>query len=133
MNHAFLHEYDALVEQMKEFSVYCPRTEVSHDATRNKILKDEYRQTKRLLLSFPCEMKLSNSPYSPNSTDGEIEIDIVPYQSDFELLDKTWTTTEARISWKVSIIEVEKRVIKASKDKNRAASKLAEKLSSMHL
>jgi hypothetical protein len=130
MNHAFLHEFDFLTQRMKDAGSHCGRTQEAHDVARNKILQDGSRLTKRLLLRFPTDIQLSMKPYSPEESN-EIEIEIVPFKSDFELAGKFWATTVARVSWKVSVIEIEKRIVKASKDTNRAAEKLSEKLSSM--
>ena len=113
-----------------------PRIEQSHDVTRNNILKDEKHQIKCLLLRFPPKMELTNAAYSPESTDGEIELDIVPFKSEFSIADggEQYTTWSARVSWRVSLVQ-EVRKVKASSPpvKNKAAEKLAAKLSSMSM
>lgn len=114
INHSFLYESDKLMAKMREANVYCARTQESHDVARNKILKNDNRQKKRLLLSFPSDFELSNTIYSPQSTDGEIESEFVPFGSAFDINGKKYTTTVARISWKVSIVETDKREVKAS-------------------
>lgn len=134
MSHAFLHESEMLIKKQKAHDTHCSRTQESHDVARNKILKDERRQTKRLLLRFPQDMELSNNVYSPQSSDdGEIEIETLPFKSEFEAGGHKVTTVTVRISWKVSIVEEEKRVVKSSTDSNKAAAKLTERLSGMEL
>jgi hypothetical protein len=133
IDHAFLYKSKALSELMRKFKVYCPHTQESYDIARNKILKTKSRQTKHLLLRFPKEVQLSNTHYSPKSTDGEIKNEFVSFVSKFQLDGDNYKTTVARVSWKVSIVEVEKREVQASKDTNRAAAKLAAKLASMSM
>jgi hypothetical protein len=133
MNHAFLYEHVKLTDWMKEAKVFHPRTQESYDITRNAILKNKDRQTKRLKLRFPSEVQLSNSSYSPKSTDGEIECEFVPVRSEFVLNGRNYITTGARVSWKESVVETDKREVAASKETNRAAAKLSEKLASMRM
>ena len=53
--------------------------------------------------------------------------------SEFDLDGAKYTMTVARVSWKVSIVEKEKREVQASKDTNKAAAKLSAKLASMRM
>lgn len=133
IDHAFLHEPIQLTEAMKKAKAFCDRAQESHDVTRNRMIKHKKQQTKRLLLRFPRGIELTNHQYSPKSVDGEIESEFVPYHSEFELAGAKYKTSAARVSWKVAIIESEKREISAADDTNRAAAKLAAKLRSMHL
>lgn len=131
--YVFLKEFDMLATKMKDANAHCERTQESHAVARNKIIQDKDRQTKHLLLRFPSEVDLSASPYSSQMANNELDIIVVPYVYQYDLDGRKWTTTGARLSWKVSIIEAEKRVVKASNDTNRAASELSKKLQSMRL
>jgi ABC-type anion transport system duplicated permease subunit len=62
---------------------------------------------------FPSEVDLSASPYSLQVANNELDIIVVPCVYQYELGGKKWTTTGAWLSWKVSIIEAEKHVVKA--------------------
>ena len=104
----------------------------SHDVARNRILKDERSQTRRLLLRFPEDEELSNAVFSPKSSDGEIELEVVPFKREFSIgpLNK-FTTSGAQVSWKIAVIGTEARETKAPG--NKGATKLMEKLSSMSI
>jgi hypothetical protein len=136
----FLNNAAFFNERMKEAKVHCARTQESHDVARNKILKDEKRQTKRLLLRFPSDKELSNTVYSPKSLGGEIELQVVPIKTEFiidagDASDTTrkhkFMTTIARVSWKIAVIGKETRETKPSG--NKGAAKLLEQLSSMQI
>jgi hypothetical protein len=133
MSFAFLHEFEMLIKKQEAHDTHCPCTQESHDVARNKILKDKRYQTKHLLLRFPQGMDLSNNVYSPQLSDGEIEIETLPFKSEFEAGGYKVTTVTAQISWKISIVEEEKRVVKSKTDSNKAAAKLVERLSGMEL
>lgn len=133
MPYVFLKEFDMLAKKMKDANTHCERTQEAHAVARNKIIQDKVRQAKHLLLRFPSEVDLSASPYSLQIANDELDIIVVPFVYQYELDGKKWTMTGARLSWKVSIIEAEKHVIKASNDANRAASQLSKKLQSMRL
>ena len=97
-------------------------------------MKDEQSQTKRLLLRFPPEVELLNTVYSPKSVNGEIKLEVVPIKSEFSLGNddsRRYTTTIARVTWKISVIRAETRKTKASG--NKGAAKLLAKLSSMSI
>jgi hypothetical protein len=111
--------------------INCARTQESHDVARSRILKDERSQTRRLLLRFPENLELTNSVFSPKSLDGEIELEVVPFKSDFSIGAKKFTTTGARVSWKIAVIGAEKRETKAPG--NKGETKLLEKLTSMSI
>jgi hypothetical protein len=88
------------------------------------------------LLRFPEDLldPLTNVVYSPLSTDGEIEIEIerLPFKSAFKIRDHEFSSTTARICWKVSCMEIEERVVKSSSDSNKAAAQLLSRLSVMN-
>jgi hypothetical protein len=65
--------------------------------------------------------------------DGEIELEVVPFKSVFSIgayLTK-FTTTRARVSWKIAVIGAETRETKIPG--NKGETKLLEKLSSMSI
>jgi hypothetical protein len=97
------------------------------------LLKEEKRQTKCRLLCFPEDSldPLTNVVCSPVSTDGEIENEIerLPFKSAFKIRDHEFSSTTARICWKVSSMEIKKRVVKSSSDSNEAAAQLLSRLS----
>jgi hypothetical protein len=134
MSHAFLYESEMLIKKQKAQGTHCARTQESHDVARNSILKEEKRQTKCRLLRFPHEVNLlSNVVYSPLSTDGEIQIQTLPFKSTFEVGTQKFTSVNAKISWKVSTVEEHKRVVKSSSDSNVAAAQLVARLSGMDI
>jgi hypothetical protein len=134
IDHAFLYEPIQLTEVMKKAKAFCDRAQELHDVTRNRMIKHKKQQTKRLLLRFPRGIELTNHQYSPKYVNGEIlESEFVPYHSEFELAGAKYKTSAAWVSWKVAIVESEKREISAADDTNRATAKLAAKLRSMHL
>jgi hypothetical protein len=125
----FTDNSENLVSQQKAALVHCIRTQQAHDVARNGILKDVKRQTKSRLLRFPQDTgPLSNNIFSPDSTDGEIAFEPFPLQTKY----KTATSTHVRLSWKVSAIEEEKRVVKSS-DRNEAGDTLLARLSGMDI
>jgi hypothetical protein len=70
--------------------------------------------------------------YSPDSTDGEIEFFMVPYQTTFVSGGKEFTMTVATVLWKVSVLEEKWRVVKAPDEKGKkGAAKLAKLFSGM--
>jgi hypothetical protein len=119
-------------QHMKKANVHFDRSQESHDVARNRILKDERSQTRRLLLRFPEDEELSNAVFSPKSSDGEIELEVVPFKREFSIgpVNK-FTTSGARVSWKIAVIGTEARETKAPG--NKGATKLMEKLSSMSI
>jgi hypothetical protein len=123
----FIDNSENLVSQQKAAMVHCVRTQEAHDVARNGIPKDVKRQTKHRLLRFPKDMgPLSNNIFSPDSTDGEITFEPFPLKAKYE----TVSSTHVRLSWKVSAIEKEKRVVKSS-DRNEAGDTLLARLSGM--
>ena len=134
ISRSFLDDSEELVKQQKAAKVHCQRTQEAHDVARNGILKDVKRQTKCRLLRFPEDLDpLSNIIYSPQSTDGEIEISPFPLKRSFDIKGKAHTSTVVRVSWKVSTLEIVKRVVKNSGDSNKAADQLLSRLSGMDI
>jgi hypothetical protein len=119
--------------RLGRFGVLCERCKEANDVARNCIAAaNSDRLIKKLLLRFPSEMELSNQIYSPSSG-REIESEVVPYETTAILNGKTFPMTIARIIWKVSIVEVEDRVVQSIAGKNKVADKLAQRLASMLL
>jgi hypothetical protein len=134
ISRSFLDNSDELVKQQKAANLHCQRTQEAHDVARNGILKDVKRQTKRRLLRFSEDLDpLSNIVYSPQSTDGEIDISPFPLKRSFKIKEKEFNSTIVRVSWKVSTLEIEKRVVKSVDDGNKAADQLLARLSGMDL
>jgi hypothetical protein len=134
MGYVFLRDPVVFKHHVKVANALCTRTQGSHDVARNRILKDERSQTKRLLLRFPPEVELLNTVYFSISFNGEIELEVVPIRSKFSLGNddsRRYTTTIARVNWKISVIRAETRKTKASG--NKGADKLLAKLSSMSI
>jgi hypothetical protein len=130
ISRAFLDNSDELEKQQKAAKVHCPRTQEAHDVARNGILKDVQRQTKYRLLRFPHDLgSLSNLVFSPDSTDGDITVEPFPLKSKY----KGAPSTVARLSWKVSTVENEKRVVKSSGNRNEAADQLLSRLNGMDM
>lgn len=131
---SFLHEGDSLNKRINTGpgGYGCARTQESHDVARNKIRNDKARMIKRVLLRFPEEEKLSNAIYSPSLSDDEITIQVVSLTSKVDLAGTKISIMEARVAWKVSIFEEEKRVVKqAAPTTNSSAAMLSAQLSSM--
>jgi len=132
ISRSFLDDSEELVKQQKAAKVHCQRTQEAHDVARNGILKDVKRQTKCRLLRFSQDLgPLSNAVCSPQSTDGEIKVEPFPLKHDFTVKTNALTSTIVRVSWKVSVVEVEKRVAKSSGDGNEAADQLLSRLTGM--
>jgi len=131
-SHYLLHEHDNYFKQVKAFKVLCPRTKEAYNAARNPILSDVKRLTKHILLRFSEEITLSNDQYSPKATNYELEYEMVPYVSSFEILGKQFTTTVGTIFWKIAVFEEKRRVVKAKDDKaKKGEAKLAQCFASM--
>jgi hypothetical protein len=132
VSHAWLHDSDEYNKKVVAFKLHCPRTEEAHTVQRNMILSDESRQKKKILLRFPAGIELSNQHYSPDGINGEIEMEMVPFDADVTVGNKTFAMTVASVYWKVSQVEAQPRRVEYSKDKaKKAADKLASKLQGM--
>ena len=140
MRHSDLHEAEKFKERKTAFGINCTRLQEAEDVARNKILTDPDRQKLDIVLRFPDDMKLTNKHYSPDSQeeDDNIDDELVFIETVWEVPNtgpvKKHNMIEAKVEWKVSIIEAEPRRV-ATKDtaaKLRAA-KVALRLEGMNI
>lgn len=108
------------------------RIREAHAIARNNILEDSSRQKQHILLCFPEDKgELSSEFYSPETREGGA----IDYRVSF--FTKTYpmakvSSTTAMISWKVSLKENQRRIIRANSSPV-GANKLMEAFSSMKM
>lgn len=137
LDHTFLHEPNfanlAMNQQHTTDNGQIERIQEAFDVERNKILKHE-RLTKNLLLRFPEVYWLSNDLYAALGDDKKkIRLLAVFYKAHYNINGQKNSSTTARVSWKVSIDEPDKRVTTASSTINEGAALLVAQLSSMYI
>ncbi|CAB9504247.1 expressed unknown protein [Seminavis robusta] len=131
MSYSFLHNHEEFQKRAKSNDLYCPSTEEAREQARKRILKDPSRQDRFILLEFPEGVKLTNKIFSPESTDGEIDFDLMPITIDVELNGKELPMTITRISWRVTTEARKRRPVRKDKSEEaggattKGASKLA--------
>jgi hypothetical protein len=137
MSHDELHEFEKINAMKKALGIHCPRLEEAENVARNEILASPDRQKKCFLLRVPDEMILSNKHYSPESQENEIENDIVFIETGWDVPlsnpPKNYPMLAAWVLWKVSIVEVQPRIVKNESSANPQAAKLAKRLSGMNV
>jgi hypothetical protein len=125
MSHGFMKEnaaYDRIVAAVGPK----PQCKLVRDTLRTKLSDNERLQKKYVLLKF--DNLLTNEPFSPNASarNEQIEIEIIPVTTTFQFEGMAMNTTVGHISWRVGIVEQERR--NAS---NVQAQTVAEKLASV--
>jgi hypothetical protein len=113
VSHYWLHDSSAFNACLTRCGLYCQRADEAQAVARNNmLLQNRDRQTKYLLLRFPDNLKLSNLHFSPNSTDGNIEIDVVPLKNTVDIPGNEMQAAFATVVWKVTVLEDEQRVVR---------------------
>lgn len=113
MDFSWLFEPELINNSIDSTGYSCDQTKDAHMVARNQIIANEDRLTNLFMLRWPREapngaaQQLTNIIYSPNSMDGEIQMEMVPFKSEFELAGKKYATTRVHVRWKVSIVELE--------------------------
>jgi hypothetical protein len=109
--------------------------EQAHTIQRSGVLNDPTRKTMKFLIRFhKTGESLTNAVFTRNSVPvGEIDSEPTPFSISFQLFQKTWTTTEVWLSWKVTRVENERRMVTVAAVANNSsvAEALAKKLAGM--
>ena len=125
MSHGFMNEnaeYDRIVAATGPK----PQCKLVRNTLGTKLSDNKRLQKKYVLLKF--DNLLTNEPFSPNASarNEQIEIEIIPVTTSFQFEGMAMNTTVGHISWRVGIVEQERR--NAS---NVQAQTVAEKLASV--
>lgn len=131
LSYSFLNDQEEYEKRAKSADLFCPTTEEAHQAARKRIERDASRRERLVLLEFPENLELSNKPFSPDSTDGEIDFDLLPITIHVPVGEKELPMTITRISWKVSVAEMEPRAAKKEAPEEQAQTKGAAKLANI--
>jgi hypothetical protein len=131
LSYSFLHDQEEYEKRAKSADLFCPSTEEAHQAARKRLERDASRRERLVLLQFPDDLELSNKPFSPDSTDGEIDFDLLPITINVPVGEKELPMTITRISWKVSVAEKEARAAKKDSPEEPAQKKGAAKLANI--
>lgn len=130
-NHIFLEDVNMFNQATHASENHCSRTKEAHDHARDKINNDKKRKTKLLVLKFPDDENLTNSIFSPkNPGDGVTQLILIPFKTDEVYGAKTYTNISCRVSWKISIVASEDRVIKETPEVYEGADLLMALLAS---
>ena len=94
---------------------------------RNAVELDRARQFHLNVLVFPDDIELTNEIFSPHSVEGAISPKEFPVQWDFTMsTGHVVHQTEAIITWKVSVVPVDERIVQRENiPRNTAANRLA--------
>jgi hypothetical protein len=131
-SHSWLYEPCNFFDKCEAFGIGCARSLEAHNVARNDILKKKDRLTKQLLLRFPVPIILSNRHYSPNTADNDLEFEVVPFETSFLRMGKTFTSTISTIFWKIAVYEENLRVVENNDVKGKKGeARLAERFASM--
>ena len=131
MSHGFMNEnaaYDRIVAAVGPK----PQCKLVRDTLRTRLSDNERLQKKYVLLKF--DNLLTNEPFSPNASARNelIEIKIIPVTTSFQFEGMPMNTPVGHISWRVGIVEEERR--NASNVRvQTAAEKLASVIAGMRI
>jgi hypothetical protein len=130
MPYLWLNSPGLYTDRLEAFGIACAGSNDAHSLVRTEMRSSSARQVKRLLLTFPSGTVLSNHIYSPNSVNGEIEVEAVPVTNVFMNSNKESVTTQfCPIYWNVST-GVPRVVVSAS---SKASEKLTARLQGVQL
>ena len=129
LSYSFLCDNKEYESRAKAAGLFVPSIEEAHQAARKRIERDKVRRERLVLLEFPENLELSTKPFSPDSTDGEIDFDLLPITINVSVGEKELPLTITRISWKVSIAE-EPRAAKKDAPEESSQKKGVAKLAS---
>jgi hypothetical protein len=125
----FLNDEAKFKQKMTQFNTKFPTLANTHDVHRSMMIMDESLQTRYLLVRFP--FALATAPYSTNESEPEMDIDVI--SSTFNIQGTALSTAYARISWKVAVVETQRRNLVATPDKNKGALRLTAALRGMNI
>jgi len=125
---SILHDRDERVQIMKDFGIFCENIQGWIDVYRNRVLENKDRNVKKVTLAFPEHIVLTNEIFYPESRNGELEGELLPYQKEvYEIEDMI--ISKSIIVWKVTIVEEEpRRYDQANESAKKAIDKLTERL-----
>jgi len=137
LRHSQLYESDKYNVKKKQFNMHYARIQEDEDVVLTDIVGDENRQKKCVLLRF-SSVCLSNQPFSPDSERGEVDIDMIYIETNWEIDEgkglKTKTMTEAVVHWKLAILEPKPRALaKKAVASNKALEKLTQRIQGMNV
>jgi len=125
---SFLHDRDERVQIMKDFGIFCENIQGWIDVYRNRVNENRERNVKKVTLAFPEHIVLTNEIFYPESRNGELEGELLPYQKEVDEIEGM-TISKSIIVWKVTIVEEEpRRYDQANESAKKAIDKLTKKL-----
>lgn len=83
----------------------------SRQQHRIAVQLDEKRSKLHFLLTFPGDIVLTNSVFSPHSIDGLVQEILLPYDKHIVYLGKAMTLHRLRVAFRVSVVEEKVRYI----------------------
>lgn len=132
---SYLRHYQGMYEVLKTAGeIVCQQSEQAHAITRNAILGDTSRNTMRILLRFPTDVVLTTEYYA-DTTDGELECDMVNFESMHEVGGRIVSRWNDMVLWKVALHENPKRQVEEAQTpgKPKGMAKLEAKMQRMQM
>ena len=102
----YAHDFALVADAEAKANRKCENLHQARSVTRNAIKEDQDRSVKHIILSFPTDMALANTIYSPDLPTGMIKMDIVTTAAQIPLPNgATFDYHIHRAVWKVHIME----------------------------
>jgi hypothetical protein len=133
---SFLHEYDVLQVALKQWDNHNDAAERAHISCMSGLLHDSDRSSLKILIRFATGEQLTNAFYTPDAVPfGEVNVSVTPWKTSFHFMGQDWPTTDVWLAWKVSRVELNKRMATTSQSssKGKAAEELERRARGMNM